>query len=103
MKATILTIRQLSWAFWPVRQPLLVPLAALASGVFAARLADVTFSETVLATAGLTVLALVELRFASIPLGLAATLCTFAFAGLTLGSISPSAYESRIDAGRQGG
>ena len=80
-----------------MRHPLLAPLAAVAAGVFTARFADFSFTETWIGGALLAGLALVALRLPRTRAGLAAGCCGFFFAGLALSSIEAPVDGDRID------
>ncbi len=76
---------------------MLAPLAAVAAGVFSARLADFSFTETWIAGILLASIALAAFRLPSPRAGLASACCGFVFAGLALGSIEAPVDERRID------
>ena len=80
-----------------MRHPLLAPLAAVAGGVFTARLADFSFTETWIAGVLLAALAIFAWRLSSTRSGLVSTCCGFVFAGLALSSIEAPIDERRID------
>ena len=80
----------------PLREPLLAPLAAVAGGVFAARFADFSTLDALLACVAAVALALGGLRTSG-RVGMAACLLGFALAGAWLGDVGVVPESCRVD------
>ena len=80
-----------------MRQPLVAPCAALAIGIAVARSVSFSFTETLLSTIVLAVLAAVGFRYRARRAGQAACLFAFALVGAQRASLSAESTSGRVD------